>query len=71
MAASEAHRPLIYAAYRDRNLVSSFTDVYDSLRQQRATVGDLHLYLDKYSRRHHKMTLFEYILNTPVASLRS
>ncbi|CAF4392797.1 unnamed protein product [Rotaria sp. Silwood2] len=38
MAASEARRPLIYAAFGDINLVNSFFEVYDYLDKQNATV---------------------------------
>ncbi|CAF3952122.1 unnamed protein product [Rotaria sp. Silwood1] len=34
MAASEAQRPLIYAAFGDKSLVSSFFTVYDYLEKQ-------------------------------------
>jgi len=61
MAASEAGRPLIYAAYRDKNLVTSFAEVYEYLRHQRATVGDLYQYLELYSTQHTRVSLFEYI----------
>ncbi|CAF3902402.1 unnamed protein product, partial [Rotaria sp. Silwood1] len=37
MAASEARRPLIYAAFGDKNLVNLFFTVYDHLTQQQAT----------------------------------
>jgi hypothetical protein len=71
MAASEAQRPLIYAAYRDKNFVTSFADVYDYLKNEKATVGDLYRYLQRYSTRHDRSPLFEYILSTSVVSLRS
>ncbi len=71
MAASEVGRPLIYAAFGDKNLVNSFSDVYNNLMQQRATVGDLYCYLDRYADRHTESSLFEYILRKPVSSLRS
>jgi hypothetical protein len=71
MAASEVARPLIYAAFGDKNLVTSCSEVYDYLKQQRATVGDLYFYLTRYADRHMESSLFEYILQTPVSSLRS
>jgi hypothetical protein len=71
MAASEAGRPLIYAAYRDRNLINSFTVVYDFLKDQKATVGDLYRYLQRYLTQIQRGSLFEYILNTPVSFLKS
>ncbi|CAF4978735.1 unnamed protein product [Rotaria sp. Silwood1] len=71
MAASETKRSLVYASYGDKNLVNSFSIVYDYLREERATVRDLYFYLHRYSRSNNQVTLFEYILNTPVASLRS
>jgi hypothetical protein len=71
MAASEAERPLIYAAYNDRTLAESFSVVYDYLKDQRATMADLYRYLQWYSTRYDRSPLFEYILNTPVASLKS
>jgi hypothetical protein len=71
MAASEAGRPLIYAAYGDKNLVNSFSDVYNYLKNHGATVADLYRYLYRYSDGHDRSPLFQYILNTPVRSLRS
>jgi hypothetical protein len=71
MAASVAIRPLIYAAYGDKTLVESFSTVYDYLISQQATVGDLYLYLKKYSTRHSRLSLFEFILQTSVLSLRA
>jgi hypothetical protein len=71
MAASQARRPLIYAAYGDKNLVNSFSDVYNYLKKQGATVGDLYWYLHQYSRARSQSSLFEYILKIPVMSLRS
>jgi hypothetical protein len=70
MAASEAGRPLIYAAYGDKKLVESFSEVYNYLKKQNAKVADLYHYLHLYSDQHHKLSLFEYILRKPVSSLR-
>ncbi|CAF3767930.1 unnamed protein product [Rotaria sordida] len=70
MAASEARRPLIYAAYGDKNLITSFSVVYDYLKNQGATVGDLYYYLIRYYRKPHRDSLFEYIFTIPVSSLR-
>ena len=69
MAASKANRPLIYAAYCDRNLVNSFAEVYEYLKNQRATVGHLYRYLERYSTRYEGGSLFNYILKTPISSL--
>ncbi len=71
MAASEAGRPLIYAAYRDKNLVNSFSIIYENLKKQGATVRDLYWYLHQYSRGRTQFPLFEYILNVPVSSFKS
>jgi hypothetical protein len=71
MAASEAGRPLIYAAYRDKNLVTSFAVVLAYLKTENATVGDLYRYLQRYFTQVHRGSLFEYILNTPVSVLKS
>jgi len=71
MAASEARRPLIYAAYGDKNLVNSFSDVYNYLKKQGATVADLYSYLRGFSDRHNQSSLFEYILEKPEVSLKS
>jgi len=71
IAASEVVRPLIYAAYGDKNLVESFSKVYDYLIAERATVRDLYRYLQRYSDRHTRSSLFEFILQTPVRSLNS
>jgi hypothetical protein len=69
MAASEAGRPLIYAAYRDKNLAHSFPVVHEYLKDQKATVGDLYRYLQRYFTQVERRSLFDYILNTPVSSL--
>ena len=71
MAASEAERPLIYAAYGDRNLVKTFSVVYEYLKKEKATVKDLYMYLLQYSRRNDRSSLFEYIRRTPVAALKT
>ncbi|CAF0733884.1 unnamed protein product [Adineta steineri] len=70
MAASEAKRPLIYAAYRNKNLVNSFNVVYEYLKDQKATVADLYQYIQQYLTQVERGTLFEYILNTPVSFLK-
>ncbi|CAF0994283.1 unnamed protein product [Adineta steineri] len=70
MAASEAKRPLIYAAYRNKNLVNSFNVVYEYLKDQKATVADLYQYIQRYLTQVERGTLFEYILNTPVSFLK-
>jgi hypothetical protein len=69
MAASEANRPLVYAAYCDKQLVNSFAEVYEYLKKQKATVGHLYRYLERYSTRYDRGSLFNYILKTPVSSL--
>ncbi len=71
MAASEARRPLIYTAYLDNYLFQSFSEVYQYLLHQRATVGDLYRYLEQYSNRRNSGSLFDYILSTPISSLQS
>ncbi|CAF4035650.1 unnamed protein product [Rotaria sordida] len=71
MAASEAGRPLIYAAYLDKNLVKSFFEVYEYLLKQQATVRDLYRYLKRYSTENNQRSLFEYILKTSISSLKS
>ena len=70
MAASEARCSLIYAAYRDKRLIDSLSVVYDYLRDQQANVGYLYKYLRAYFTQTKCGTLFEYILNTPVSSLK-
>ncbi|CAF4003181.1 unnamed protein product, partial [Adineta steineri] len=70
MAASEARRPLIYAAFNDENLFYSFIKVYEYLKQHRATVGDLYQYLEEYSTKYKDMTLFNYILQTLPSSTK-
>lgn len=62
MAASQAERSLMYAAYRDKNLINSFAVVYDYLKEQRTTVGDLYRCLNQYFAQSNDITLFEYIL---------
>lgn len=70
MAASEAQRPLIYAAFADRNLVEAFNEVQLYLKNEGATIGDLYWYLMKYSRIYDQCSLFEFILQTPVKKFR-
>lgn len=62
MAASQAGRPLIYAAFGDTNLVKSLSEVYDVLRKQNATVGDLYRYLKRYCQEQPEELLFDFIL---------
>jgi hypothetical protein len=71
MAASESVRPLIYAAYGDKNLIESFAIVYDYLLDQRALVRDLYRYLHQYSKERSQISLFDFIRKTPVSSLAS
>ncbi|CAF1117543.1 unnamed protein product [Rotaria sp. Silwood1] len=71
IAASEAVRPLIYAAYGDKNVIESFYKVYDYLIGQRAKVRDLYRYLDLYCNGHRRCSLFDFILRTPVSTLDS
>ena len=70
IAASEAQRPLIYAAYRDKDLVKSCSTVQQYLKNERATVGDLYWYIHKYSRLYKQCSLFDLILQTSVKELR-
>lgn len=70
MAASEAGRPLIYATYRDGNLVNSFTVILDNLREQHATVGDLYRYLQRFCSQSNGGPLFEYMLSHSISSLK-
>ncbi|CAF0805525.1 unnamed protein product [Adineta ricciae] len=69
MAASQAQRPLIYATFHDTNLAESFSEVYNYLVHQRATVADLYRYLECYSQRNKQENLFEFILRKPIESL--
>ena len=71
IAASEAQRPLIYAAYRDKDLVKSCSIVQQYLKKERATVRDLYQYLCNYCRVYKQGSLFDYILKTPVSSIRN
>ncbi|CAF0958469.1 unnamed protein product [Adineta steineri] len=69
IAASQAGRPLVYLTFRDQNLVLSFYKVYKYLLDEKATVKDLCTYLQQYTTLYNKITLFDYILETPVSSL--
>ncbi|CAF4298911.1 unnamed protein product, partial [Adineta steineri] len=69
IAASQAERPLVYLTFRDQNLVLSFYKVYKYLLDEKATVKDLCTYLQQYTTLYNKITLFDYILETPVSSL--
>lgn len=69
IAASQADRPLVYITFRDQILVDTFYEVYQYLQKEKATVQHLCNYLQNYSKIHTKMTLFEYILQTPISSL--
>lgn len=68
IAASEAERPLIYAAYLDKNFVNSFAEVYQYLKAQRARVCDLYRCVEQYSTQHTRRPLFDYILHTSTLS---
>ncbi|CAF3442123.1 unnamed protein product [Rotaria sp. Silwood1] len=70
MTASEAGRPLVYAAYLDGNLVNSFFDVYQYLLSEEAKVRHLYKYLELYSTRSTQESLFDYILKTKISSLK-
>ena len=69
MAASEVPRPLIYAAYRDPNFTIMFLRIYDHLINENARVRHLNLYLRKYYERPSQISLFDFILSTPLQSL--
>ncbi|CAF0733922.1 unnamed protein product [Adineta steineri] len=69
IAASQAGRPLVYLTFRDQNLVLSFYKVYKYLLDEKATVKDLCTYLQQYTTLYNKITLFDYIIETPVSSL--
>jgi hypothetical protein len=69
IAASQAGRPLIYLTFGEGKLATSLWKVYEYLCQEQATVKDLITYLQNYSNLFDKLTLFEYILQTPVKSL--
>lgn len=72
IAAAEAGRPLIYAAYRDRALVNEFWDVYSYLMDNDARVSDLYKYLERYSTQLDRtQNIFEMIRNTPIEQIRS
>ena len=66
MAASEAQRPLIYAAFGDKNFVNEFADVHEFLNRQNAVVGDLYHYIHNYLPQHTSEELFDYILRHPI-----
>ncbi|UJR36602.1 hypothetical protein I4U23_029322 [Adineta vaga] len=70
MAASEARASLIYAAFGDKNTVDSLYMVYDYLKGQKATVADLYRYLRRYFTQVERGTLFDFIICTPVSSVR-
>ncbi|CAF0977943.1 unnamed protein product [Adineta ricciae] len=69
MAASQAQRPLIYATFYDKNLSESFSEVYNHLVHQRATVADLYRYLKCYSQQNKQENLFEFILRKSIETL--
>lgn len=71
IVASEVERPLIYAAYGDKNLIEQFAIVFDYLVGQRATVRDMYRYLKRYCETRPKLSVFDFILQTPVAKLPS
>ncbi|CAF2003229.1 unnamed protein product [Rotaria magnacalcarata] len=71
IAASQAGRPLAYLTFRDQKLVDSFYEVYEYLSNEKATVKDLCAYLQCYADLYKKLPLFDYILQTSVASLHS
>ncbi|CAF4622706.1 unnamed protein product [Rotaria magnacalcarata] len=72
MAASAVGRSLIYASYLDKKLVNSFFAVYQYLSGQKARVRDLYRYLERYcTQTNQRESIFEFILKTPISSLKS
>ena len=72
VAASEAGRTLVYAAYRDRALVQELWDIYSYFTDNNATVGDVYKYLEKYSNEpEFKQHIFDFIRKTPIEQIRS
>ena len=69
MAASEANRPLAFTTWHDQEFMESFWMIYEYLRDQKATVKHLCLYLQQFSVRYNRSSLFKFILTTPVSSL--
>lgn len=70
IAASQAGRPLVYLTFRDQDLVVSISKVYAYLVNEKATVRHLCQYLQAYSSKYTQFSLFDYILQTPVSTLR-
>ena len=71
IAASQARRPLTYAAYGDRQLVLGFNDIYSYLLDNGATVADVYNYLRMYSQRKDLRTpVFEMIKKNPIGDTR-
>lgn len=71
MAASEAERPLTYAAYGDRNFVLGLIEVYNYLNSQGAKVSDLYRYIMQYSKRRDiRQSLFDMVMRTSIQQIR-
>ena len=66
MAASEAQRPLIYAAFGDKNFVNEFAAVYEFLIRHNVVVSDLYQYMQKYCALSVREPLFDYIRQHPI-----
>ena len=71
MAASEAGRPLIYAAYRDKTLVNSFAAIHKYMKDEKITIRDLYQYLRRYTSGVNRGTIFDYIQSTPASFRKS
>ena len=66
---SEAKRTLAFTTWHDREIMGSFWMIYEYLRDQKATVKHLYLYLQQFSMRYNQSSLFEFIFSTLVSSL--
>ena len=70
IAASQARRPMIFAAYLDKKFVPEFEQVYDFFVQNKLQVRDLYGLLHAYCQSRTRLPVFQFILQTARSYLR-
>lgn len=64
VAAAQAQRPMIFAAYLDQKFVVEFEQIYRFFMQRQMKVKDLYYYLYTYGKSSTKLSFFQFILQT-------
>ena len=75
MAASLCRRDVVYFTFNDQKLCDEIQTIYDKLVEFDLTVGDLYAKLIAFGKNtgddNFRMTLFEFLMNTPLAAKRT